>query len=85
LHSITTNLIEAGAHIDAVNNKNETPLDSATTGVAEILLKTQMKLSLKCMSAKAVRKYGIVYEGLVPPSIIQFIDIHGPFGPSPKN
>ncbi len=76
LHAITTNLIESGAHIDSVNSKDETPLNSATTGVAEILLKTQMKLSLKCMSAKAVKKYGISYEKQVPHSLVEFIDIH---------
>ncbi len=77
LHAITTALIESGAHIDSVNIKNKTPLDSATTGVAEILLKSQMKINLKCLSARAVKKYGIDYRGNVPQSMVEFIDLHG--------
>ena len=77
LHSITTSLIESGAHMDAVNDKNETPLQSATTGVAEILVKTQTKISLKCLSAKAIKKYKISYGGLFAAPIVHFIDIHG--------
>lgn len=32
LHSIIMDLTEAGAHIDCVNIRGETPLDSAATG-----------------------------------------------------
>ncbi len=39
LHSIITSLIEAGAHADVVNAEGRTPLQAATTGVAEIILK----------------------------------------------
>lgn len=63
--------------MDAVNDKNQTPLDSATTGVAEILLKTQTKFSLKCLSAKAIKKHGIDFNGLFPQPIVDFIEIHG--------
>ena len=77
LHAITTCLIESGAHMDAVNDKNQTPLESATTGVAEILLKTQTKISLKCLSAKAIQKYQIDFSGLFPPPIVRFIEFHG--------
>lgn len=82
-------LIEAGAHIDAVNSFSETPFETATTGfsliahildlnvvydymfvfdlpgVAEIILRTQSKLSLKCIAAKAIKRYAINYKGTV--------------------
>ncbi|CAG2111662.1 unnamed protein product, partial [Medioppia subpectinata] len=77
LHAITTSLVESGAHMDAVNNRNETAMESATTGVAEILLKTQTKISLRCLSAKAIKSYGIQYNHLFPQPIVHFIDIHG--------
>ena len=32
-------------------------------GVAEIILRTQSKLSLKCIAAKAVKKYRLSYKG----------------------
>ncbi|CAG2111661.1 unnamed protein product [Medioppia subpectinata] len=59
------------------NGKNETAMESATTGVAEILLKTQTKISLRCLSAKAIKSYGIQYNHLFPQPIVHFIDIHG--------
>jgi len=77
LHAITSALIESGAHMDSVNIRGETPLDAATTGVSEIILKSHVKLSLKCMAAKTVKKYNINYEGMVPHSLIHFIEIHG--------
>lgn len=77
LHSIITKLIEAGAHMDCVNMKGETPSDAALTGVAEIILKTQSKLSLKCIAAKAVKTYNLLYEGHVPHTLIGFIEMHG--------
>lgn len=36
LHSIIMDLTEAGAHIDCVNNKGETPLDSTATGTCKL-------------------------------------------------
>ncbi|KAJ9597194.1 hypothetical protein L9F63_026916, partial [Diploptera punctata] len=63
LHSILMELTEAGAHMDSVNAQGETPFEAATTGVAEIILRTQTKLSLKCMAAKAVKAYNLTYQG----------------------
>lgn len=78
LHSIIMTLIEAGAHMDAVNSYGETPFETATTGVAEIILRTQSKLSLKCIAAKAVKRYAINYKGQVPYPLEGFIELHGP-------
>lgn len=78
LHSIIMELTEAGAHMDTVNVHGETPFEAATTGVAEIILRTQTKLSLKCMAAKAVKTYNITYQGQVPRSLESFIELHGP-------
>lgn len=77
LHSIIMELTEAGAHMDTVNTKGKTPFEAATTGVAEIILRTQTKLSLKCIAAKAVQTYNIPYHGHVPQSLESFIDLHG--------
>ncbi|KAF5291326.1 hypothetical protein FQA39_LY03477 [Lamprigera yunnana] len=78
LHAIILTLSQAGAHIDSVNIQGETPLDSASTGVAEIILKTQAKLSLKCIAAKAVKAFNLTYQGQVPHALESFIELHGP-------
>lgn len=78
LHNIIMALIENGAHMDTVNQMGATPFDSATTGVAEIILRTQKKLSLKCLAAKAVKINGILYKGQVPRHLEAFIELHGP-------
>ncbi|RLU19802.1 hypothetical protein DMN91_008361 [Ooceraea biroi] len=78
LHSIIIELIEAGAHMDTVNNKGRTPYDAVTTGVAKIILRTQTKLSLTCMAAKAIKVYNLTYSGNVPRSLESFIELHGP-------
>ena len=78
LHSIIVALVEAGAHIDACNLSGRTPFESATTGVAEIILRTQSKLSLKCLAARVVAKHRIPYSGCVPVDLEPFIELHGP-------
>ncbi|XP_076259680.1 protein fem-1 homolog B isoform X1 [Rhynchophorus ferrugineus] len=77
LHAIITDLTENGAHTDIVNSKGETPLEASTTGVAEIILKTQVKISLKCLAANAIKMHKISYKGFVPPSLEHFIELHG--------
>ncbi|XP_060536135.1 protein fem-1 homolog B isoform X2 [Cylas formicarius] len=77
LHSIITDLAKNGAHVDIVNNKGETPLESSTTGVAEIILKTHIKLNLKCLAANAIKINHVPYQGQVPSSLEEFIELHG--------
>lgn len=77
LHAIVMALLEAGVHIDSVNAAGQTPLGAATTGVAEIILKSQADMSLKCLAAQSIRKYNINYIGQVPKALESFIYIHG--------
>ncbi|XP_012534540.1 protein fem-1 homolog B [Monomorium pharaonis] len=77
LHTIIVALIEAGAHMDTVNIKGQTPYDAVVTGVAKIILRTQTKLSLTCMAAKAIKTYDLPYHGNVPRSLESFIELHG--------
>lgn len=78
LHAIILALLESGSHIDSVNAAGQTPLAAAATGVAEIILKSQSKMSLKCLAAQSIRKYNLDYQGQVPKSLENFIHIHGP-------
>lgn len=77
LHSIVSLLLDAGAHMDTVNARGETPFEAATSGVAEIILRTRSELSLKCMAAKAVKKFNVAYKGQVPRALEGFIELHG--------
>ncbi|XP_077425034.1 protein fem-1 homolog B [Vanacampus margaritifer] len=76
LHAIIISLVEAGAHTDRTNKQKKTPLDKSTTGVSEILLKTQMKMSLKCLAARAVRRHRVPYRHQIPASLEEFVDFH---------
>ncbi|XP_073999777.1 protein fem-1 homolog B isoform X3 [Rhodnius prolixus] len=78
LHSIITLLIEAGAHVDIVNNRGEIPTDTATTGITEIILRTQSKPSLKCLAARAINRHQLRYRSQVPEALVSFIELHGP-------
>ena len=71
-------LVDNGAHVDVVNKNGKTPMAKATTGVAEIILKSQQKISLKCLSAQAVRRHGLSFRGQVPATLEKFIILHGP-------
>ncbi|KAK6475011.1 protein fem-1-like protein B [Huso huso] len=76
LHAIIISLVEAGAHTDMTNKQKKTPLDKSTTGVSEILLKTQMKMSLKCLAARAVRQHEINYKNQIPKTLEEFVEFH---------
>ncbi|MCL4141303.1 UNVERIFIED_CONTAM: hypothetical protein GTU68_045574 [Idotea baltica] len=78
LHNIIMALVEAGAHMDTVNQSGATPMDAATSGVAEVILRSQNKLSLQCQAARVVKCKGIPYKGTVPLHLEAFIELHGP-------
>ncbi|KAJ8977493.1 hypothetical protein NQ317_001776, partial [Molorchus minor] len=52
---IVVNLMNHGAHMII----GETPLEAAATAVAEIVLKSEMKLSLKSLAANAVKQHKV--------------------------
>ena len=76
LHNIIVTLLESGCHSDQANSNGETPMDWSTTGVAEIILRTRRKLSLKCIAARAVKKYKINYKKQIPLTLEDFIAMH---------
>ncbi len=76
LHAIIMALLNADVHVDMRNRQGKTAIEASTTGVAEIILRTQMKVSLKCISARAVRKYKLTYRGQIPGSLEEFVDMH---------
>ena len=69
-------LFDGGAHHDFVNNNGKTPMDLAETDEARIILLERRKLELRCISAKAVKKFGIPYLGVVPKILEKYINMH---------
>ncbi|KAF7648945.1 hypothetical protein LDENG_00149800 [Lucifuga dentata] len=63
-------------HAIIISLQKKTPLDKSTTGVSEILLKTQMKMSLKCLAARAVRQHQITYRNQIPKTLEEFVEFH---------
>ena len=60
-------LFDGGAHHDFVNNDGKTPMAIAQTDEARMILSSEKrKLELKCISAGAVKKFGIPYSGWCP-------------------
>ena len=69
-------LFNGGAHHDFVNHHGKTPMDMVETDEARIILSARRKLELKCISAKAVKKFGIPYLGVVPKTLEKYISMH---------
>ena len=69
-------LFYGGAHHDFVNNDGKTPMDMAETDEARMILSERRKLELKCISARAVKKFGIPYLGVVPKILERYVSMH---------
>ena len=69
-------LLDGGVHHDFVNNDGKTPMDMAQTDEACWILSERKTLELKCIAAKAVKKFGLPYAGVVPKSLEKYISMH---------
>ena len=69
-------LFDGGAHHDFANNKGETTADVAKTDDAHRILSERKTLELKCISARAVKKFGLPYLGVVPKTLEKYISMH---------
>ena len=76
LTGVMETMFNGGAHHDFVNSDGKTPMDMAKTDVARMILSEKRKLELKCISARAVKKFGIPYLGVVPKTLEKYISMH---------
>ena len=53
-----------------------TSIDMAETDEARMILSERRKLDLKCISARAVKKLGIPYMGVVPKTLEKYVSMH---------
>ena len=76
LREIIDCLIDNGAHVDACNIDGKTAADVASTDIAESIIKARGKLNLKCLSARTVKKHKLEYQGFIPDSLCEFVELH---------
>ena len=69
-------LLNEGAHQDFVNHDGKTAMDLAKTDEVRSFLQEKRKLELKCISARAVKRFELPYLGVVPKILEKFISMH---------
>ena len=69
-------LLDGGAHDDFVNNEGKTAMDVAATDEARRILFERKTLELKCIAARAVKKFALPYLGVVPKTLEKYIRMH---------
>ena len=69
-------LLNGGAHQDFVNHDGKTDMDLAKTDEVRSFLQEKRKLELKCISARAVKRFELPYLGVVPKILEKFINMH---------
>ena len=76
LREIIVCLIENGAHVDACIIDGKTAADVASTDIAGSIIKAHETLNLKCLSARTIKKHKIKYQGILPESLHEFVEMH---------
>ena len=76
LRDVLETLFDGGVHEDLVNSEGKTAMEIAETDEARRILSVKKRLRLKCIAARAVRKFGLCYVGLVPETLERFIRLH---------
>jgi len=76
LRDVLETLLDGGVHEDLVNSEGKTAMDIAETDEARRILSVKSRLELKCIAARAVRKFGLSYFGVVPKTVERFISLH---------
>ena len=76
LRGVLETLFDGGVHEDLVNSEGKTAMDIAETDEARRILSVKSRLRLKCIAARAVRKFGLCYVGIVPQTLERFISSH---------
>jgi Fem-1 family protein b len=74
--SILQLLCNANAHLDCANALRQTPIDMASSLNTKQLLKTRMKISLKCLCARLIQRNNIPFHGKIVNSLVIFVERH---------
>ncbi|XP_060525487.1 protein fem-1 homolog CG6966 isoform X2 [Cylas formicarius] len=74
--AVAQNLLQGGAHLDAINSNGDTFLTLLHTKQAHELVDVTRYTSLKCAAAKVIKQFRIPYRGAVPRVLETFISNH---------
>ena len=74
--SILKLLDDAGAHLDYVNDSQQTPFDRAINPPIKQLLKNHMQLNLKCLCARMIRRERLSFDQQLSLSLVEFVKKH---------
>jgi ankyrin repeat protein len=72
-------LCDAGIHLDYVNNKRQTPLESVSPYRFKTIewLKAKMTVfRLKCLCAQIIQRQQLSYQNLLSTSLVNFVQKH---------
>lgn len=69
-------LCDAGAHLDSANILGQTAVDVALNDRTKKLLKSKMKINLKCLCARLIRKTNLPFRDQLSLSLVNFVQIH---------
>ena len=76
IRKISEHLIQHGAHTDACTKSGASVVDVATCNTATDIVKRHIELRLSCIAARAVMRYKIPYQGVIPSSLLHFVKLH---------
>ena len=79
LHLLTGTLqilLDGSAHHDFINKDGKSAMEMAKTDEARRILSERKILELKCISARAVKRFGLPYLGVAPKILESFISMH---------
>ena len=76
LRDVLETLLDGGVHEDLANNEGKTAMDIVEIDEARRILSVKRTLKLKCIAARAVRKFGLSYIGIVPKTLERFVSTH---------
>lgn len=69
-------LFLAKADFYSVNVLNEMPIHLVIDSTVKQLFKSKMKINLKCLCARTIRMNHISYHGMIPQSLVTFLERH---------
>ncbi len=75
--SVIRLLLDAGAHIDCIDNSGYQPKDRASQLEVRELLQANRNLSLKCRCAHLIISTHLCYTNYLSPNLIAFVRMHG--------
>lgn len=69
-------LLEGGAHVDTCNLQRQTFVDLLQPGTVQEIISPMKYMTLQCLAARQIRKYGLKYVSTLPTRLCDFVKLH---------